>query len=106
MTDDRYNGWTNYETWCVKLWIDNDQSMQEMYIERAGELLRNPERGEGFARAPSHSLADQMRLDFEEATPEFGNNVFSDLLNSALSSVNWNEIAEAFVEDAMEEDAA
>ena len=26
MTDSTYNGWTNYETWNVKLWIDNEQS--------------------------------------------------------------------------------
>jgi hypothetical protein len=24
--DARYNGWTNYETWAVKLWIDNDEA--------------------------------------------------------------------------------
>jgi len=25
MTTKEYNGWTNYETWLVKLWIDNDE---------------------------------------------------------------------------------
>jgi len=24
MTQSTYNGWTNYETWNVALWIDND----------------------------------------------------------------------------------
>ena len=24
LTDTRYNGWTNYETWNVALWIQND----------------------------------------------------------------------------------
>ena len=28
MTDTEYNGWTNYETWNVALWIDNDQGLQ------------------------------------------------------------------------------
>ena len=23
-----YNGWTNYETWNVALWIDNEESSQ------------------------------------------------------------------------------
>ena len=27
----KYNGWSNYETWAVNLWLDNDQySYNEM----------------------------------------------------------------------------
>ena len=30
-----YNGWRNYETWVTKLWIDNDQSEEEYWLEEA-----------------------------------------------------------------------
>ena len=28
-----YNGWPNYETWAVKLWLDNDQGLCEYWRE-------------------------------------------------------------------------
>ena len=35
MTDKEYNGWTNYETWNVALWIDNERGTQNDRRERA-----------------------------------------------------------------------
>ena len=31
--DDSYNGWTNYETWNVALWIENDAGLYSMAKE-------------------------------------------------------------------------
>lgn len=31
MTDNTYNGWTNWDTWNVALWMDNEQEWYELY---------------------------------------------------------------------------
>ena len=33
LTDATYNGWTNYETWNVALWIGNDEGLYELARE-------------------------------------------------------------------------
>ena len=30
LTDQTYNGWTNYQTWNVVLWIENDEDLYNL----------------------------------------------------------------------------
>ena len=86
-----YNGWTNYETWNVKLWLDNDQGEHDYWLLRSWEV-------DGDVYALENELKDAVYENYPDIPPS----MYSDILNAGLSSVNWREIAEAMIEDAKE----
>lgn len=103
MTDTTYNGWTNYETWLVKLWIDNDQGAQEYWQERATEIAEDEISNEhdDVAEAQSQAayrLARDLEAYHDEFRPETVG-VYADLLTSALGMVDWDEIARSMLDD-------
>ena len=100
-----YNGYTNYETWVVNLWLDSDQGVYNYWREEAqtvkesAPLHTNVKEGIWKAeRAAVYLLASQLKEEIEEAAPEL-EGMFSDLLGAALSEVEWYEIAENFLEE-------
>jgi hypothetical protein len=100
MNDKTYNGWTNYETWNVALWLDNDGS-DTYWRERAEERVRESEEERFFTRAERAALdlADELKNEISENAPDLGASMFSDLLSAALSEVNWLEIARHYVDE-------
>ena len=107
MTDQKYNGWTNYETWVTKLWMDNDEGSYNYWCETTDEIYRDGVADKPFTKKERAALdlADMLKEQHEEAMPEqLAENcgVYTDLLGAALSAVNWYEIAESLIDDAME----
>jgi hypothetical protein len=111
MTKQDYNGWTNYETWAVKLWMDNDEGSQNHWSEQAEQAIEHakvtPSANyrmtgvEPFTDDERAVLALEKQLDAEhqEMLPEL-EGFAADLLNAAMSEVNWHEIAQSLVEAA------
>lgn len=98
MIQNPYNGWTNYETWVVKLWIDNDGS-SDYWAQMADDCLATDE-GEA-----NTSLSDILKEAHESELPKV-EGFAADLLNAAMSEVNWYEIAESLLNEAKERVAA
>jgi len=95
--DRTYNAWTNYETWVVNLWMDNQKGQQDYWIEEVREALKQDN--------PVLHFADRLKDEHEDASADmlkasnFDAGPFADLLNGALSEVNWREIAQHWIDD-------
>lgn len=96
-----YNCWTNYETWSIPLFIDNDGGA-DYWRERTEEIIRDSEPDQVCTRKQraAITLADALKDEFEENNPLADQcSVYSQLLSGALSEVNWDEIARHYVDD-------
>jgi hypothetical protein len=76
-----YNGWTNYETWVVALWIRGD--VESYTYWREVNTVENPK--------TVCISAEELKTSFQENIPEMPG-VYRDLLTNTLSEVNWDEI--------------
>ena len=103
-----YNGWKNYETWCVHLWLSNDEPTYRACRQIARECKAGaPDHANTQGARPVWTVeqtarfttADALKEMVEESAPKLGASMWSDMLNAALSEVDWHEVADAFLED-------
>lgn len=88
-----YNGWANYETWLVNIWLTNDSGSVDYWEEVARDLWdeEDPHKSE-------RELADRLKEEIMESQPELSG-LFADMLSAAFSEVDWDELASHYIED-------
>jgi hypothetical protein len=96
-----YNGWVNYETWAVNLWLTNEPHS----YERLMSIVQNPD-----------TLGEQSEALREWVRPDQGNTwdndgegmtslmaipvgMYVDLLAAAFDMVHWKDIVRANQEE-------
>ena len=83
MTDETCNGWANWESWVVNLWLTNDEGIYNETLEICNKDT-NPHEYE-------HKRADQLEEYVDMLMDE---NIITDKVS--LHRVNWKEIMASF----------
>lgn len=109
MNHKEYNGSYNYETFLIKAWMDNDSLSYDRTMDTIEACYDNAEATDilTLKEKAAFDLADTLKEQHEEMNPltDTETTVFHDLINAALSEVNWDEIAKSFIEDLIQERA-
>jgi hypothetical protein len=102
-----YNGYTNYETWAVQLWIDNNESSSSYWRQVAAETYYHQAiEGVHFSKVEdaicllTEKLKDSYNNQMETVLSESNTSgtVWADLLNASVCAVNFGEIAKNIME--------
>lgn len=84
MSDTSYNGWSNWATWNMALWLDNDEGFYNIRRCSRWSELRNMPR-----------FLEKIGSSYATGTP--------DMDRSDIYDVNWCEILEAWESEEVEE---
>jgi len=87
MEHKEYNGWTNYETWNWNLWYSNSFTAED-FDGLNGDIHKIA----GFLEDWTGEMADEIGILNGQA-------FFSDVIRASMNEVNFEEIAEHFVDD-------
>ena len=108
MKNTSYNGWTNYETWVVNMWMDNEQGSHDYWVSVARRIYEHDAKEQKHFSKMEDAvgiLADKLKNDHEEAKDEIFErlemncSLWADLLGAALAETNWHEIAEHLLQN-------
>ena len=97
MSPERYNGFANYETWAVNLWLTNDHPAYSEFRELA----------ENYSSEESYEFGQEIKKRVEQGTEDILEQLtgsafagmISDIFHANLTLVDWDEIAQGFQED-------
>lgn len=99
MSDNKYNGWTNYSTWRVQLEVIDGLEPEHFDLEEGEQmtLVDVHELSEAIQSYAEEIIFSECRYDERRPT-----SLVEDYARAFLSDVNWYEIALHFVDNFKE----
>ena len=103
MSDEKYNGWNNYETWLLKLNLDNDSGTYNMCQEWFKENYEITE----TEKPDTYKIADSFKEFLEEIFFVEEHNIYK--ICDTWTFRDWQEIdfieiVESYIEELTEAD--
>lgn len=89
MSNETHNGWTNWDTWAVALWADNDESLYNRLwamLEQIGKYQAKGQYDEAKARAGLLRVAKETARYARKQGEPIDN-----------KTVNWNEVIDSWL---------
>lgn len=100
-----YEGWSNYPTWCVNLWLANDEGLYNEALGVVRTAIADVKTGEYLTpeQAIACDVEDALKDWVEELADtmtgeQLQSSMVSDILTWALGQVDWRELAESWIE--------
>jgi hypothetical protein len=95
MNKKEYNGWTNYETWLVNVWLENDTHVANYNVSLAHDSISEYEQGN--EKCDWFHYEDIFKEDLQELL-EGMHGMTHDLLSAAISEVDTRAIAKHWIQ--------
>ena len=109
----KYNGWSNYETWNFKLWLDNEYDVHNYIIDEIKKIKAIGYEAEAYEvsnflrsyiddNMPNLNVSTKSQFKYGSMCDKQG--FYLDILNTGLRCINTYEVAESYLEDLKEDE--
>jgi hypothetical protein len=93
-----HEGWSNYPTWAVNLWLSNDEPLYRETVRQARQECAVAD----TQHDAIHELAAWIRELVSDGAPHV-EGLWADLLSSAIGEVDWWEISTCWIQEEWSE---